>query len=297
MLLFPYQVDVPMTRWPIGNFALIGVICLISLAALSDGMSTDAIDGLVLDGWIPTGMVGHMFLHADFLHLLGNMIFLWVFGNAVCAKLGNLWYPITFLGLGLVAAACHNIVDGVPMIGASGAINAIVGMYLIWFPLNNVTCFYLIVVKPGTFSVSSYWMILLWVVFDILGFSSGDGEVAYMAHLGGFAAGAILALILTRMDMIEFESYEQTLLDCMGFTPTVKTGEELGDELLPAAASSQRPAPVPAPTRQATQGLPAKIRFSCKQCGHQLAVQAEYAGRMGRCPKCSAVLPIPNAGQ
>ena len=102
-MLIPYQVDVPMSRWPYMNFLLIGVVTLVSLAAL---MGVDEISGrqMVLTGWSPAGMFGHMLLHADMVHLIGNMLFLWVFGNAVCAKITNTVYLPFFVALGLVAA-------------------------------------------------------------------------------------------------------------------------------------------------------------------------------------------------
>lgn len=299
MLLFPYQADVPMTRWPISNFILIGVISLISLMAIGESFSDETIMAMVCDQWAPTGMIGYMFLHAGFIHLLGNMIFLWVFGNAVCAKVGNAWYPPVFLGLGLLAATCHNLMDGGPVIGASGAINGIVGMFLIWYPLNDIRCFYLIVVRPGTFTVSSYWMILLWLAFDIWGLSVGGDGVAYAAHVGGFVVGALLAVVLLRMRRVTVETFEKTLLDCLGIAPPGRGTEELGGESLtrPARISASPASPQPPMSRRIEPVTPVgKIRFACDQCGHPVAVRVEHVGKKGRCPKCAAVLTIPAAG-
>jgi len=130
-----------------------------------------------------------MFLHADFLHLLGNGVFLWVFGNAVCARIGDLRYALAFLVLGIVAAATHLVFDGAPAVGASGAINGIVGMFLVMYPTEYLSAFFWFGIAPRTIDLKAYWAILLWFVLDLLGALSGLGGVAYMAHIGGLVGG------------------------------------------------------------------------------------------------------------
>lgn len=102
-MFIPYRVDVPMHRWPISNFVIIAlaVVAFIYQSSLSD----DELWPLILNGWRPLGLFAHMWLHGDWLHLIGNMLFLWVFGNAVCAKVGNLVYPVLYVAFGLAAAA------------------------------------------------------------------------------------------------------------------------------------------------------------------------------------------------
>ena len=90
------------------------------------------------------------------------------------------------------AAAMHLTFVGGPMIGASGAINGIVGVFLLWYPLNSSSCIYWFYIRGGTFQISSYWMILFWLMFDIWGVASGGGSVAYWAHIGGFLAGMVI---------------------------------------------------------------------------------------------------------
>ncbi|MEM7626591.1 MAG: rhomboid family intramembrane serine protease [Planctomycetota bacterium] len=177
------------------------------------GFDLDHAQALILDGWNPVGLVGHMFLHAGIVHLLGNMLFLWVFGNAVCAKVGNGVYPLLFLGLGLSAAFMHNVMDGSTAIGASGAINGVIGFYLILYPLNNISCYFIFGLHPVEFSVSSVWMILFWLAFDVWGVVTGASGVAYWAHLGGFAAGAGLAAFLVSRGVIEMTGSERSLLE------------------------------------------------------------------------------------
>ncbi len=165
-----------------------------------------------------SGMFGHMFLHAGLLHLFGNMIFLWTFGNAVCAKIGNWIYIPLFLALGLAAAVIHNLFDASPAVGASGAINGIVGMYLMFYPNNNVTCAYWFFFRIGTFYLSSIWIILLFMGFDAWGALRGGAGVAYWAHIGGLVTGAGLAAAGLLTGAIEMRKSEDSLLKLMGVT-------------------------------------------------------------------------------
>ncbi len=215
-MIIPYQVDVPMSRWPIANFAIIVVTTIVSIVALEALYDEQpwAISMILFD-WSPSGLFGHMFLHAGIVHLIGNMLFLWVFGNAVCAKIGNAWFPATYFGLGLLAAAAHVLIDGAPAVGASGAINGVVGMFLVLYPLNGISCFW-----PGgiwwgsvTFCISSYWMILLWFLFDIWGAMGADSGVANWAHIGGFVAGVAIAVAMLQSGLIEMDDRERSLVD------------------------------------------------------------------------------------
>ena len=157
-------------------------------------------------------LVGHLFLHGGFFHVLGNMVFLWVFGNAVCAKLGNLWYVPAYLGLGILAALTHLAFDGAPAIGASGAINGIVGTFVVFYPLNEISCFTIFLLRVFKFSVSSYWLVLFWLVFDIIGAAFlAEGGVAYAAHIGGLAAGVAAGLLLLKLDVLRENKFEMSL--------------------------------------------------------------------------------------
>jgi membrane associated rhomboid family serine protease len=217
--IVPYQVDVGMSRWPFSNFALIAAIVVAqfyAVAALLD--DPDAIEPFILQGWSASQLFGHMFVHGGVLHLLGNVIFLWTFGNAVCAKIGNLVYIPLFLALGIAAASAHNLIAHIPAIGASGAINGIVGMYLVYYPLNNVTCGYWLLFRVGTFYLSSMWIILLFFAFDLWGATRGGGGVAYWAHLGGFLTGAAVASLSLLSGFVEMTDTERSLLEVLGLT-------------------------------------------------------------------------------
>lgn len=223
-LIVPHSANVPMSRWPIANFLLIGlaVAAYVAQRALPAG----TIEALILRGWSLPGMLGHIWLHGGMFHLAGNLLFLWVFGNAVCAKVGNLCYPMVYVALGLVAAAIHVALDGHPAVGASGAVNGIVGMFLVFYPLNWVSCFYMFFLRFGSFTVSSFWVILLWLVFDIVGAALGAGGVAYYAHLGGFFAGFALASVLLAFNVVRMEPDERSLLRLLGLAGVAAAAEE-----------------------------------------------------------------------
>lgn len=145
------------------------------------------------------GLVTSQFLHADWLHLIFNMLFLWVFGNNIEDRLGRLRFLPFYLLCGLLAGAAQALGDPdgtVPVIGASGAISGILGAYLVLYPKVRVWS----VVLPFfflPFKVPAWlWLGIYFVLqFAYLGESStaGGGGVAYLAHIGGFAAGALLA--------------------------------------------------------------------------------------------------------
>lgn len=287
MLLVPYQADVPMFRWPISNFVILGLMGLVFLLELQ--MSESVLVTFVLGGPSWLGWIGHLWLHADVLHLLGNGAFLWVFGNAVCAKMGNKTYPPVYLGLGLAAAAIHMTFDGDPALGASGAINGIVGMFVAWYPRNEISCFYWIWIRIGTFEVSSFWMILLWFGFDVWGALSGGGGTAYYAHLGGFAAGLVLALFLEKAGHVSMDRHERTLLQMVKdrsirARPPLREARRNGTAPPPWMPPTATPPPAPKP--------PALIPFTCA-CGKFLRAQREYAGRRVKCPGCGEPVVVP----
>ena len=151
----------------------------------------------------------HMFLHGSWMHLLGNMWFLWIFGNNVEDSMGRLRFLIFYVLCGLAAAAGQiltNPSSGVPMVGASGAISGVMGGYLILYP--NVRVFTLV---PLGFFITSMalpaWVMLgYWFLIQFLsGIVSIGGEgagVAFWAHVGGFVAGLVLIKVFARSDYI-----------------------------------------------------------------------------------------------
>lgn len=148
-----------------------------------------------------------MFLHGGFMHLAGNMLFLWVLGDNVEDSMGHSRYVVFYLLAGLAAALAHAGLDPaskVPMIGASGAISGVIGAYLILHPKAPIKTLVVrfIVDLPA-------WVVLgLWIAFQILNAAlapKGAGGVAWWAHIGGFAAGAILIFPFRKRDVPLFD--------------------------------------------------------------------------------------------
>ncbi len=164
-------------------------------------------------------LVTHLFVHGDLLHLVGNMLFLFVFGNAVNAKLGHAGFLASYFYLGALAGAAWLLVgDGPAVVGASGAIMGLVGVFLFLFPRNEICVFYWWLGRPGTLTVAAGWVILFYVVCDLLGtLLDAGGGVAYIAHLAGTVGGAVLAVGLLELGLIRSTEYEENLLQVLGW--------------------------------------------------------------------------------
>ncbi|WP_051367613.1 rhomboid family intramembrane serine protease [Hamadaea tsunoensis] len=141
-----------------------------------------------------------MFLHGGWLHLLGNMLFLWVFGNNIEDRLGHLGYLLFYLVTGYAAAygfALANAGSVEPLVGASGAISGVLGAYLVLYPKvrvwSLVPILFFIPLRLPAWLVLGMWFILQWVYSSGLAVAEG-GEVAYLAHVIGFVLGAVVAL-------------------------------------------------------------------------------------------------------
>ena len=141
----------------------------------------------------PLALFTSMFLHGGFLHLFGNMLFLWIYGDNVEHRLGRPRYVAAYLGAGVLATLSHaalNAGSAVPMVGASGAISGVLGFYFVWFPRNRVRLW--LMLFPFFMYAPARLVLGLYLVVDnLLPFlvTQGAGGVAYGAHIGGFAVG------------------------------------------------------------------------------------------------------------
>ena len=143
-----------------------------------------------------------MFLHANILHIAGNMLYLWIFGNNIEDALGHIKFLIFYLVCGVGAALAQVFVSPasqIPMVGASGAIAGVLAAYLVLFPRARIISlvFIYIIVLPASV-VLGFWIVLQ-VLSSLITVASGganQGGVAYAAHIGGFATGLILILLL-----------------------------------------------------------------------------------------------------
>jgi membrane associated rhomboid family serine protease len=135
-----------------------------------------------------------MFMHGGFMHLFGNVLFLWVFGDNLENRLGHIRYAAFYLVCGFAAALAQILMDIgsiIPMLGASGAISGVLGGYLLLYPKRRVRA----IVFNFLTEVPAYVALGIWIAFQIIqGYLSpaGTGGVAYAAHIGGFIAGLVL---------------------------------------------------------------------------------------------------------
>jgi membrane associated rhomboid family serine protease len=211
--LIPLRDDNPTVLWPIVTVSLIVANSAVFIYELSLG--SRALDSFIYQmGMVPaaithggiggTGgyftMLSSMFLHGGLLHVAGNMLYLWIFGNNIEDSMGHLRFIIFYLVAGLIAAVTHlalNPVSTVPTIGASGAVSGVLGAYLFLFPhariktLVTLVFFWFIVYLPA-------WVLLVfWIGLQFLNqavdpMDPTAGGVAYAAHIGGFVAGLVL---------------------------------------------------------------------------------------------------------
>ena len=152
-----------------------------------------------------------MFLHGGFLHLAGNMLYLWIFGNNIEDALGKVRFLIFYFLCGIVAAFGQIMQDPdstIPMVGASGAISGVLGAYLLLFPHARV----LVLVPMGFFmqmmKIPAGLVLGLWFVLQLVSSaltSSAGGGVAWFAHIGGFVAGMLLILVMKRKNVKLFQ--------------------------------------------------------------------------------------------
>ncbi|HSB46295.1 MAG TPA: rhomboid family intramembrane serine protease [Nitrospira sp.] len=150
-------------------------------------------------------LITSMFLHGGWMHLIGNMLYLWVFGNNIEDVMGHARYVVFYLTCGILAALSHAVTEPsstVPMVGASGAISGVLGAYVLLFPRAHV-----LVLMPGIgmTRVAAGIVLGMWFVMQLLsgGMSIGSkgGGVAFFAHIGGFITGMVLIGLFKRQDV------------------------------------------------------------------------------------------------
>jgi membrane associated rhomboid family serine protease len=155
------------------------------------------------------GVITHQFLHAGWLHLLGNMLFLWIFGNNIEDRLGRLPFLLFYLAGGVFAAIAQTLVDptsAIPLVGASGAIAATLGAYLVLYPGARILSlvflgfFYQLLEVPAVIMLGFWFLLQLVDGVASLGGTSAQGGVAFFAHIGGFVCGALVGVLARGLD-------------------------------------------------------------------------------------------------
>ncbi|MEM8983460.1 MAG: rhomboid family intramembrane serine protease [Pseudomonadota bacterium] len=162
--------------------------------------------------WIT--VLSSMFMHGSWMHILGNMWFLWIFGNNVEDAMGSVRFAIFYILSGIGAAAAQIIADPaspIPMVGASGAIGGVMGAYIVLYPRVHVHMFVFLGFIVTTFAVPAVAMLGYWLLLQIVGgitsIGAQGGGVAFWAHLGGFVAGAVLVFVFKDEQRLEQHPY------------------------------------------------------------------------------------------
>lgn len=206
-MILPYKSDVQTRGLPYLTMALLisNVVALAYTTFLgsSEGRLFYFDWGFVPIDHKPLNLLTSMFLHGDFLHLAGNMLFLWVFGPAVEDRLGRLFYIPAYLLFGALAAYVHSMATPealrhVPCVGASGAISGLLGVYMVCFPRVMIRHLFLVLIKPVFFSLPAWIVLGLWFMEQsfMTYYLSDHISVAVWAHIGGFVAGAFCGYIM-----------------------------------------------------------------------------------------------------
>jgi membrane associated rhomboid family serine protease len=209
LMLIPLRTDRQLRHTPWVNYTLIAINVIIFLMTEA-GRNLEAMAPYMLWPGDPAvlSFVSYQFLHADWMHLLGNMLFLFVFGNSVEDRFGKVGYLGFYLAGGIFAGLGHVLVEQAPVLGASGAVCAVTGAYLALFPMSNVSVIFLFFIITW-FQISSLYLILFQVAYNVV-FSllPGGGNVAYLAHLVGYAFGFAIGMGLLGLRILSREPYD-----------------------------------------------------------------------------------------
>jgi membrane associated rhomboid family serine protease len=216
--MIPVRDEIKTRETPVVNYLLIAVNVLVFLLMFS--MSDTALEAFFYehamipanytDGSVSFGdvmdMFTSMFMHAGLAHIGGNMLYLWIFGDNVEDRVGHGRYLVFYLVGGLVADLAHFLTDPysmLPTVGASGAISAVLGAYLVYFPGSQIATFiplpfvrfYKLTMLPAAVVLGFWFVFQLFDGVAVLG-GADVGGVAVWAHIGGFVAGMVMAWLL-----------------------------------------------------------------------------------------------------
>ncbi|MHC4109835.1 MAG: rhomboid family intramembrane serine protease [Planctomycetota bacterium] len=214
LIVLPIRTSIQPRRTPYANYALIlvnAIIFMMELRVAPQG-------GLTLRHWVNHFMltpgefhlwqlVSYAFLHGTFMHVIGNMFFLYVFGNNVNDKLGHAGYLCLYLAGSVFSGIGHTILHVNPVLGASGAVAAVTGAYLVLFPQTLLTVFYWVIFFIGTMEIPALYFIGFKLIFWDNMYETRIPNVAYDAHLSGYAFGILAILILLATGLIKSSTF------------------------------------------------------------------------------------------
>jgi len=208
--MFPICDHNPAERTPYITYALIALNVAIFVIGLLLAQDERALNQIYLNyGLIPARLsagegqitlLTSMFLHAGIMHIAGNMLFLWIFGDNMEDQMGHVPFLGFYIVSGVGATYAHYILaplSPVPLVGASGAIAGVMGGYLLLFPKARVDIFLFLIIFIRIFPIPSWIMLAVWFglqIFNGVGADANGGGVAYWAHAGGFIIGAALTI-------------------------------------------------------------------------------------------------------
>lgn len=233
--MFPIRDDNPQFTTPLASYVLIGLNVLAWFVLQGAGAEAPLVASVCRYGLVPadlfasgapqidwicpemsgwSGLFSSMFMHGSWMHLIGNMWFLFIFGGNVEDSMGPLRFTLFYLLCGLLAAAAQILADPlspVPMVGASGAIGGVMGAYIMLYPRVKVHLLVILFVLITTFRVPAVAMLGYWflvqVVSGVASIGAVGGGTAFWAHVGGFAAGAALIFVFKDQAMLDHHPY------------------------------------------------------------------------------------------
>jgi membrane associated rhomboid family serine protease len=228
-MLIPIGTDVQHKRYPTVTYVLIGLNLLVfavewavqrsgGLEANNPSIRTIAqvfLNGsLWSDDFHLYSLITYQFLHAGWMHILGNMIFLLPFGKAVEDRMGHIGFALFYLGCGAFAGGMHALTSSSPVIGASGSVCAVTAAFIVLAPKTNIKVL-LIFFIIGVYQIPSMLLVAFFVLFDVFSLlASAAGAnadpTAWVAHLGGYASGLAITFLLLKWKFISSSQYDLT---------------------------------------------------------------------------------------
>lgn len=288
-MFIPYSVDVAFDRRPWASNLLFALALVVSFVLLMDAEDSGRLNSNILFGIFPFIVLGFLFF---------SLAFLWTFGRAVCSKIGNLAYVPIFLAMVAIPGLFYIISEGAAVSMLGCVVNGIAGMYFVFWPENVVECF-LLIPPWRTFSISGVWIVLAWLVFDMLAVAIFEPISGYLIHLVNLAFGIVLAITLLKLKVVPTDRDDRTLLQII-------MREESPDEAWAESWSDRKAKTAPeedgdwdgiagaidkATHREAGTE---HIRVLC-QCGQVIEAPAGSEGKTKCCPKCSSEIILPGS--
>ena len=213
-MIIPIGTDNPLSRRPLVNYALVAGNIIIFVLTSTDVLNSESrvMTHYALQRFpLLHQFITYAFLHANWGHVLGNMLFLYVFGNSVNDRLGHIGYGLLYLGGAIFSGIGHLLTSDASVIGASGAVATVTGAYMVLFPKTRVFLLFWLFFFIDTISISALYFILFQIVWgNILGplIGAGQSNVAFTAHLAGYLYGITLPLAMLMLKLLPHSHFD-----------------------------------------------------------------------------------------